>query len=118
VDGKSVADELRIFKPLKQFSAGYTTEMLIERNRKRMVKEITLNYPPQKLTEHMSDHFAGGNSNRKDGFTNVFAHDARIMPDECGGPVPNAADGFLGINIARPGRTSTIAIPAELSRIL
>lgn len=66
--------------------------------------------PPGK---HAAEKFEGGKSARLDGFRKVFAHDASIKPEECGGPVFDAAGNFYGINIARFSRTVTLAISAE-----
>jgi serine protease Do len=51
-----------------------------------------------------------------DGFKKLFAHDANIKSDECGGPVFDAEGNFYGINIARFSRTTTLAIPADVIR--
>ncbi|WP_443937762.1 trypsin-like peptidase domain-containing protein [Pedobacter sp. MW01-1-1] len=56
---------------------------------------------------HPAYHFAGGRSGRADGFKNIFAHDAVLRPEECGGPVFDSNGIFYGINIARFSRTAT-----------
>ncbi|SDD46320.1 serine protease Do [Mucilaginibacter pineti] len=117
VDEKTVNDELDVLKALQKFRTGDTTTMAIIRKGERMIKKIVLKYPPQKVTDHPADHFSGGKSIRKDGFENVFVHDARITPWECGGPIFDAAGNFMGINIARLSRTSTIAIPAPAVKL-
>jgi serine protease Do len=111
VDKMQVSDELDVLKALQKFRAGDITTLTIVRNGERIAKRIVLKYPPQKITNHPADHFAGGKSIRKDGFDNVFVHDARLTPSECGGPVFDAAGNFVGLNIARLSRTSTITIP-------
>jgi serine protease Do len=112
IDDKQVSDELDVLRALQKYRAFDTTNMVIMRKGGRMLKEIVLKYPPQKITEHPADHFTGGKSVRRDGFANVFVHDARIKSSECGGPVFDAAGNLIGINIGRLSRTSTIAIPA------
>ena len=62
---------------------------------------------------HAAEKFAGGKSVRLDGFKKIFAHDARLIPSECGGPVFDSEGNFYGINIARFSRTITLAIPAS-----
>jgi serine protease Do len=71
----------------------------------------------QTAPEHLGEQFEGGKSLRKDGFRKTFIHDARLYPSECGGPVFDAEGNFIGINIARVCRTSSIGIPAEQVRI-
>ncbi len=63
---------------------------------------------------HSADKFEGGKSVRLDGFKKVFAHDANIKSDECGGPVFDAEGNFYGINIARFSRTTTLVLPAPV----
>lgn len=65
---------------------------------------------------HAAERFDGGKSVRVDGFKKLFAHDANIKSDECGGPVFDAEGNFYGINIARFSRTTTLAIPADVIR--
>jgi serine protease Do len=49
---------------------------------------------------------------RRHGFPAVFAHDGRLAPNQCGGPVVNLAGEVVGLNIARADDTRTLAIPA------
>jgi serine protease Do len=68
-------------------------------------------YPPR--TNHPAYRFAGGKSIRLDGFKRVFAHDAIIRSEECGGPVFDASGKFYGINISRFSRTCCLAISSK-----
>ncbi len=63
---------------------------------------------------HIAEHFDGGRNVRCDDFCKVFAHDAAILSRECGGPVFDARGRFLGINIARYSRTTTLVLPASV----
>jgi serine protease Do len=112
VDGQVVEDQLDFLKALKQYSAGDTTTVKIRRDDKEYTKPVVLKYPPQKTFNHPAELFAGGKSIRRDGFNQVFVNDSAIKANECGGPVWNAQGKFLGINIARLSRTSTVVIPA------
>jgi serine protease Do len=49
---------------------------------------------------------------RRHGFPAVFAHDGRLAPSQCGGPVVNLCGEVIGLNIARADDTRTLAIPA------
>lgn len=75
------------------------------------LKKLTLDVLKPPLSSHPAEQFVGGKSIRRDGFTQVFSHDAKVKPDECGGPVFDAKNRFLGINIARSSRTTTLVIP-------
>jgi serine protease Do len=74
-------------------------------------KELTLDVFKPPLTNHPAEQFAGGKSIRRDGFPQVFSHDAKIKPEECGGPVFDMKNRLCGINIARSSRTTTLVIP-------
>ncbi|SMC87420.1 S1 family peptidase [Pedobacter nyackensis] len=76
-------------------------------------KTITLK-PRYVKSNPQKDLFVEGKSLRRDNFKEVFVHDARLAPSECGGPVFDAKGNFYGINIARLSRTSSLAIPAPL----
>jgi S1-C subfamily serine protease len=52
-------------------------------------------------------------SARATGFNRVFMHDSVIIPNQCGGPLVNLDGRAVGINIARAGRVSTYALPAD-----
>jgi serine protease Do len=113
VDGNSAEDQLDFVKALQKYRAGDTTIITISRASKKYTKPIILKYPPQKTFNHPAELFPGGKSIRRDGFDNVFIHDTKIQPYECGGPVFNASGYFIGINIARLSRTSTVAVPVS-----
>jgi len=64
-------------------------------------------------SSHPANYFAGGKSARCDGFNGVFAHDAILRPEQCGGPLFDQRGNFCGINIARFSRTSCLALSAK-----
>jgi serine protease Do len=51
---------------------------------------------------------------RSDGFPEVLSHDATVSPEQCGGPIFDAAGRMLGINIARADDVRTFAIPSYI----
>ena len=48
------------------------------------------------------------------GFGEVFAHDAIVWPEQCGGPVVDLDGNAVGLNVARYDRTATHAIDPKL----
>lgn len=44
----------------------------------------------------------------------AFQHDTALQADECGGPVVDIEGRIVGINIAREGRVSSLAIPTSI----
>lgn len=96
--------EMRKSKPgeivsLVRFNAGITDTVKIKMGR----------FPPI-ISHHPAETFAGGKSEIRDGFSNVFVHDAKITPAECGGPVFDIHGHFMGMNMARYSRTSSIVV--------
>jgi serine protease Do len=77
-----------------------------------VTKTFTLDGVASSISNHPADKFDGGKSVRRDGFNHIFAHDGAIKSDECGSAVFDQPGNFLGINIARFSRTSTLVIPA------
>ncbi|SMD10319.1 trypsin-like peptidase domain-containing protein [Pedobacter nyackensis] len=84
----------------------------IKRSDSLYSKNLTLDFYRPPLSNHPAEQFSGGKSIRRDGFNQVFSHDAKVKPDECGGPVFDINNSFRGINIARSSRTTTLVIPA------
>jgi serine protease Do len=113
VDGHRVEDQLDFVKALQKYRAGDSTTINVIRASKNYTKTVILKYPPQKKSNHPAELFHGGKSIRRDGFENVFIHDTKILPYECGGPIFNPSGHFVGINIARLSRTSTVAVPVS-----
>lgn len=99
---------------LQKYWPADTITISLKREGNIYTKQIILDEKPQITGTHPADMFAGGKSKRRDGFDRIFAHDAFLKPNECGGPVFDAAGSFVGINIARYSRTSTVAIPSEV----
>jgi serine protease Do len=43
----------------------------------------------------------------------VLQHDTPLFPEQCGGPLLDLEGKVVGINIARQGRISSLAIPTS-----
>ncbi|WDF77185.1 trypsin-like peptidase domain-containing protein [Mucilaginibacter sp. KACC 22773] len=105
---------------LQSYRPGQEALFRLNRKGKELVKKIILATKPASADpNHPAEKFSGGKSARRDGFIKVFAHDARLRPEECGGPVFNNLGQFYGINIARYSRTTTLAVPLlQVSKFL
>jgi serine protease Do len=99
---------------LQNYWPGDSITISLKREGNVYTKQIVLDEKPKVPASHPAEMFAGGKSKRRDGFARIFAHDAILTPNQCGGPVFDAAGNFMGINIARYSRTSTVAIPSEV----
>lgn len=99
---------------LQKYWPGDTITISLKREGNVYTKQIVLDEKPMIAGSHPAEMFNGGKSRRRDGFDRLFAHDAILTPNQCGGPVFDIAGNFVGINIARYSRTSTIVIPSEV----
>lgn len=112
--------ELRAPEQLSQFvntlRPGDEVELRVLRNSNEMVLKAKLG--TRTIDTSNFDRWGGGpfTSSQRFGFGQVFAHDAPLAPDDCGGPVINSRGAVVGINISRALRISTYAIPAEQVR--
>ena len=52
-------------------------------------------------------------SRRRKNFPNAFQHDTALTATTCGGPIVDLSGNVVGVNIARAGRVSSLALPAE-----
>lgn len=99
---------------LQKYWPGDTVRLQLKRAGIVFTKTAVLGIMPKSAINHPAEFFAGGKSIRRDGFEQVFSHDAIIKPFECGGPVFDLYGNFYGINIARYSRASTLTIPASV----
>lgn len=112
INGIAVVKPEDYGRELMQYLVGDTISIKGLRNGEEFNYNVVLEIFP--LSDHPSNKFAGGRSERFDNFETVFAHDAKLKPYQCGGPVFKADGTFMGINIARFSRTCSLAIPADV----
>ena len=114
INGKALTQSTEFASELMHFWPGDTVSFLWMSDGKKKTANIELISRPAGVSNHPAEKFAGGKSERRDGFKEVFAHDIAIMPSECGTPVFNREGEFVGINIARFSRTATICMPVQV----
>lgn len=68
----------------------------------------------EELLDETEMEVNGPVSARATGFNRVFLHDTVLSPDQCGGPLCNLDGQVVGLNIARAGRVSSYALPADV----
>lgn len=93
---------------------GDTVTLHLKRIDAIIEKQLVLSYPPQMKYNHPAEYFAGGKSIRRDGFSDIYTHDAILKPAQCGGPVFDLDGHCAGINIARFSRANSVFIPANI----
>lgn len=112
INGIAVSQPEDYGRELMQYVVGDTISIKGLRNAEEFDHTVVLEKFP--LSDHPSNKFQGGRSERFDNFDTVFTHDAKLQPHQCGGPVFKADGTFMGINIARFSRTSSLAVPADV----
>ncbi|MFD2943362.1 S1C family serine protease [Flavobacterium notoginsengisoli] len=112
INGIAVVKPEDYGRELMQYRVGDTISIKGLRNGEEFDHAVVLEEFP--LSDHPSNKFLGGRSERFDNFEAVFAHDAKLLPYQCGGPVFKADGTFMGINIARFSRTCSLAVPADV----
>ena len=114
INGVTIARRADYIMESKKYWPNDKVVIQVKRKDSTYSKEVVLEIKPQLLGNHPAELFAGGKSELRDGFKQVFAHDAKIRPAENGGPVFDLHGNFYGINIARYSRVSTVVVPASV----
>jgi serine protease Do len=114
INGFTSSTLKELFDRLQNYWPGDTVKLKLKRSGMIIEEEIVLDEIPLRHINHPAEYFLGGKSYRRDGFNNVFLHDAVLKPDQCGGPVFDLSGKFCGINIARYSRAICLAIPDNL----
>jgi serine protease Do len=114
INGKTITDILSYINTVQMYAPGDVLNFITKNTDKVDTLAIKLGKRPMAANNHVAELFTDGKSVRRDGFPEAFAHDARLKPSECGGPIFDRTGKFMGINIARLSRTSSIAIPANV----
>lgn len=97
---------------------GDTILLRFDRKSEVITKQLVLSYPPQVKFNHPAENFNGGKSIRRDGFQDVYLHDAILKPSQCGGPVYDIDGRCVGFNIARFSRSCSVILPIDVLRKL
>ncbi|MEO1980934.1 MAG: PDZ domain-containing protein, partial [Fuerstiella sp.] len=106
-DLDDVADVLSSYQP------GDLVVFDVERDEQKHRRIGRLTFPADSLLqrENFLDGRAGELSRRRTGFSGVMQHDVNLSPSQMGGPLVNSQGQWVGVNIARRGRESVLAIP-------
>ena len=113
VNGKSVNTADECIAQIGKLPPGAEILLRVDRGYETLSLRTTLGQRPED-EEPFEDYGQGDLSMRRGGFPSALQHDAPIDPDECGGPVLDVSGRVVGINIARSGRTQTLALPADV----
>jgi serine protease Do len=107
-DGNEISDAEALFQQIEKTKPGQEVGLKVKRAEQELQLKLKLT-----LFVDQDEEFSGTLSERRAGFPCVFAHDTALIPEACGSPLVNLEGQIVGLNIARAGRVTTYAIPAE-----
>jgi serine protease Do len=120
VNGNSVTNRFQIVEILRDFRAGQSVLLRIQRAAEEFDADVRLMAPGadqsgQRVSPRRELSRLGGDvSQRAEGFEQAIEHDTVLQPWLCGGPLVNLDGEAIGLNIARAGRVTTYALSAKL----
>ena len=118
IDDHSITDFEKLREVLKQYGPGDRIEITIMRGDKELVLPLSLG-DPQRLNpllnrSNTQNNMGSNLSRRKRDFPLAFQHDSQLQARYCGGPIVDLSGKVVGINIARAGRVSSLALPTSV----
>lgn len=113
-------DRADLIERLQQFRPGDDCRLRILRLEAVQTVVVQLTAPLGEMLGRgdKQNRLGGDLSERRSGFPNAFQHDTTLTPEQCGGPVVDLDGKTVGLNIARYGRTASLALPASTVREL
>jgi len=117
LDDQSVKDIPDLKKRLEDYHAGDLITLSILRGEKQKRLKITLAEREKVSSENMRSNqqnsMGSRLSRRRKNFPLAFQHDTALQAPQCGGPIVDLDGKIVGVNIARAGRVSSLAIPID-----
>jgi serine protease Do len=112
-----ITDPESLFKALAKTKSGERVTVVVKRGSEEVELKPRLGNRPLERGD-FQNQLGGKLSDRRTGFPMVLQHDTILRPVDCGGPLVDLDGKVIGINIARSGRTETLALPAEVVKPL
>ena len=117
IDDQLVKDISDLRKKLEQYDAGDLVTLSIQRAERMKGLKITLAERDKVSSENMRSNqqnsMGSRLSRRRKNFPLAFQHDTALQASQCGGPIVDLDGKIIGVNVARAGRVSSLAIPAD-----
>jgi serine protease Do len=120
LNGSSVTNRGQIVENLRDFHAGQSVQLRVQRDAKEFEVQVLMMSPGAELLSgdlyapSSNDRMMGEVSVRAEGFEQVIEHDTVLHPWLCGGPLVDLEGKAIGVNIARASRVSTYALPSKV----
>lgn len=117
LDDQLVKDIGDLRKSLEQYDAGDLVTLSILRNDKPRKIKLTLaerdKVSDENMRSNQQNSMGSRLSRRRKDFPLAFQHDTALHASQCGGPIVDLDGKIVGVNIARAGRVSSLAIPFD-----
>ena len=114
VNGTPIASRAEFLDAIKEVRGGQRVMLSVNRADKTFKVEARLMDLAEELLDETEMEVNGHVSARATDFESVFMHDTVLEPNQCGGPLVDLNGKVVGLNIARAGRVSTYALPADV----
>lgn len=118
VDDQDTQTYPKLRERLGEYEPGDKITLKIVRAGEEMVVDLTLTSElkinPMMAQGNAQDRMGSKLSRRRRNFPLALQHDSMLNSDQCGGPIVDLSGRAIGINIARSGRVSSLALPNEV----
>lgn len=118
VDGTRIASRDRLQDLLHQLRAGDQLQLSLLRDGDLLSVTAQIGarqrFDPAARRAQLQNSLGGPLSTRRTRFPLALQHDSFLEPNDCGGPLVDLTGTAVGINIARAGRVSSLALPVEI----
>jgi len=118
MDDLEISDRRTLVEAIGTYSPGSDVALTVKRQDKDLVIKLTLadaqSTSPMNQRSRQQNNMGSQISRRGKDFPRAFQHDMALDAKQCGGPVVDLDGQIVGINIARSGRVSSLAIPVDV----
>ena len=118
IDDIDIKDQASLRSALGTYSPGSDVSLTVKREDEDLVVRLTLadiqSTSPMNQRSRTQNRMGSRLSSRGKDFPRAFQTDMALEAKHCGGPVVDLDGQIVGINIARSGRVSSLAIPIDV----
>ena len=117
IDDLEIKDILGVRDAIGQYDVNDRVTLSILRGGKEIELRLSLGeqdkLSPNSKRSNMQNSMGSVLSRRRKEFPMAFQHDSMLTSKTCGGPIIDLSGSIVGINIARAGRVSSLALPVN-----
>jgi serine protease Do len=120
IDDTEIKDMSTLREVLQNYEIADRITLLVKRGDKELKIKLTLakrdEVSPLNSRSNQQNSMGSILSRRRKDFPSSFQHDSMLNSKTCGGPIVDLSGKVVGINIARAGRVSSLALTAATVR--